>query len=377
MRKPYFSYLKRKYLKPYGWIFVSIILCVISVYGLFQLLVTFREAKLVPSIDSINVPAVLEERLLSLLDDAPKVESVHTLNDKDLIAPRPNPDCYGNATDPRQMNGVLNRAQAQFDMEQMLFTTNTIIKPNTDIVYYLDDSIYAVTWKQVFDDSTYTFSEIRIRHPSQIRRFFSGGTFGSGVLLTTTEMAETVNAVVASSGDYYAYRTIGIVVNNGEVHRHMGHLLDTCFIDENGDLLFTYAGEITDKERAQAYVNNHKIRFTLSFGPLMIKNGEYIVPNSYNSGEINDKYARSAICQMGPLHYVLVTANMEVPNHAVPTVAQFAKNLYELGIPTAYALDGGQTAAIAMNGQLINTVSYGSQRDISDIIYFATAIPEE
>ena len=43
----------------------------------------------------------------------------------------------------------------------------------------------------------------------------------------------------------------------------------------------------------------------------------------------------------------------------------------------AYALDGGQTAAIVMNDQLINKVSYGAQRKISDIIYFATAIPED
>ena len=47
----------------------------------------------------------------------------------------------------------------------------------------------------------------------------------------------------------------------------------------------------------------------------------------------------------------------------------------QMGIPKAYALDGGQTAAIAMNHQLMNKVSYGSQRKISDIIYFATALP--
>ena len=42
----------------------------------------------------------------------------------------------------------------------------------------------------------------------------------------------------------------------------------------------------------------------------------------------------------------------------------------------AYCLDGGQTAAIVMNDQLINRPVYGEQRKISDIIYFATAVPE-
>jgi exopolysaccharide biosynthesis protein len=79
---------------------------------------------------------------------------------------------------------------------------------------------------------------------------------------------------------------------------------------------------------------------------------------------------------MGSLHYVVVTANTEEPNYSIPTVAEFGRRLLEMGVPTAYALDGGQTAAIVMNNQLINTVSYGSQREISDIIYFATAMPE-
>ena len=39
-------------------------------------------------------------------------------------------------------------------------------------------------------------------------------------------------------------------------------------------------------------------------------------------------------------------------------------------------LCGGQTAVIAMNGTLINKVHFGYQRQISDIFYFATAVPD-
>ena len=89
-------------------------------------------------------------------------------------------------------------------------------------------------------------------------------------------------------------------------------------------------------------------------------------------------YPRAAICQMGPLHYVTVVSNYEKPNYtAMHSVNQFARNLQELGITKAYALDGGQTATIVMNDQVMNTVSYGAQRKISDIIYFATALPED
>ena len=42
----------------------------------------------------------------------------------------------------------------------------------------------------------------------------------------------------------------------------------------------------------------------------------------------------------------------------------------------AYTLDGGQTGAIIMNDKLINRPDWGFQRHISDIFYFATAIPD-
>ena len=60
----------------------------------------------------------------------------------------------------------------------------------------------------------------------------------------------------------------------------------------------------------------------------------------------------------------------------IPTVKTFARNIAATGCRMAYCLDGGQTAAIVMGDQLINRPVYGQQRKISDIIYFATAMPE-
>ena len=55
----------------------------------------------------------------------------------------------------------------------------------------------------------------------------------------------------------------------------------------------------------------------------------------------------------------------------------FAQCIYETGCQQAYTLDGGQTATVVMNDQVVNTVNFGSERPISDIIYFATALPSE
>ena len=57
-------------------------------------------------------------------------------------------------------------------------------------------------------------------------------------------------------------------------------------------------------------------------------------------------------------------------------MAEFGAQLQKFGAVQAYALDGGQTAVIVTNDELINRPSYGYQRLISDIIYFATAVPD-
>ena len=316
-------------------------------------------------------------RLQDILGSIIPIDRVYTLNDHDLVAPEPNPACFGQATDPAELSWLLEDAAGLLDGQTTLFTTQTPIKPGSVIEYYFDDTILVICWKQVVDGGIYAFSEVKIAHPSQFRRFMTEGKYGSGVSRTTQEMANSVNAVVASSGDYYGHRYIGIIVNEGYAYRGNGHLLDTCYIDPNGDFLFTYAGEITGRESAQAFVDEHDIRFSLSFGPVMVRGGENVVPVGYNSGYINRRFARSVICQWDSLHYLLVAANMEPGYGYVPTVKEMAQNLADMGIPTAYGLDGGQTSTLVMGGEVFNTVSYGAQRNISDIVYFATALPEE
>lgn len=318
-----------------------------------------------------------EEHFSSVMEGILPIRRTFRLNDSTLVAPMANPDCFGTVYTPEEMLPVFSRAETLLDGQSTFFTAETPAWPERPIRYYLDDTLLSVVWKQPVDECVYTFAEAKIAHPSQFRRFFSRGKYGSSVYQLPSQLSRSVNAVLASAGDFYAYREIGIVVNNGHAYRGKGHFLDTCYIDEQGDLLFTMAGEITDTETAQKFVDENNIRFSLSFGPLIIRDGERCVPDEYNSGEIHQNYVRSALCQLGPLHYLVVVANSEDPYYILPTVEDFAARLQEMGIQTAYCLDGGQTAAVTLDHKLINAVSYGFQREISDIIYFATALPEE
>ena len=328
---------------------------------------------------TIFTPPVREETPEATLpvETEPVVRPVYTLNDSDLVAPEPDQSKFGQTEDPTTMGDFLKQVQKVHGWQPMYFNMDVQIFSGSKVMYYLDDTIAAITWKEVHDGSVYTFSEVKIAHPSQFRRFLADGVYGSDKQYTTTEMAESVNAVVASSGDFHRFRSFGICVYEGQVKKVEGTYAETCYIDDKGDLLFTYGGDLTTTTQAQKYVDEHNIRFSLCFGPILVDNYEVVEHTWYGVGEINEGYARAALCQMGELHYIVATANTEGPNQEIPTVKMFQPNIAATGCRMAYSLDGGQTAAIVMNDYLINRPVYGTQRKISDIIYFATAIPEE
>ena len=292
-----------------------------------------------------------------------------------LAAPVPSREGFGQAERARELRALEEKAAQLLAGQKLFFNEKVVPLEGTPIRYYLDDTILAITWKQAIDGGVYTFSEIKIAHPSQFRRFLAGGEFGSDKLFVTTEMAKSVNAVVASSGDFYNYRQAGTLVYDGRVRRVNNGLVDTCYVDENGDLLFSTREDTRSQQELQRFVDQKKILFSLAFGPVLIQQGEVVTPQSYAVGEIGDHYPRSALCQLGKLHYLLAVVNGQGDYDQTPTLRRFGENLRQRGVQTAYTLDGGQTAVIAMDGELINAVLFGYQRKISDIIYFATAIP--
>ncbi len=326
------------------------------------------------------------------LEGVLSIEKVYWLNDDDLVAPEPNPEGFGEAATVEEALWLLDAAADLLEGQRTYFSADTKLLWGSKIRYYLDETILVITWKEDHGGCGYTYSEVKIADASQFRRFLAGGEYGSDKQFVTTEMAESVNAVVASSGDFYRFRNYGTIVYDGVVQRINSKLIDTCFIDDKGDLLFVPRDTITELEEAQKFVDENNIRFSLAFGPILIDNYERCEPYYYTLGEIDQLYPRAALCQMDSLHYILVTANDEFtydqtivdsedpdPVRGVKnthSIHLFTRFLMETGCEKAYALDGGQTAVIAMQGKTINRVLFDYQRKISDIIYFATAIPD-
>lgn len=318
----------------------------------------------------------ITNKISSALDGVLAIEKVYWLSDNDLVAPKPKDSGFGEAKSASELGWLLEEAADLIGDSEMLFTTETEVWEGDKIYYYYDETILVVVWKQIINRSVYTMAEVKIAHASQFRRFLAGGEFGSDKQYVTTEMAASVNAVMSTSGDFYKYRRNGIVVYEGEIRRVDTNLVDTCFINEDGDLLFAYRGDLSGEGEAEAFVKENKVRYSLCFGPILVDNGVACPPKQYALGEIHDPYTRGSICQMGKLHYLVVRSGGETAFQNRQTIYEFAAVLESFGCEKAYALDGGQTTVITMRNRLLTEPDFQSQRQISDIIYFATALPD-
>lgn len=319
----------------------------------------------------------IAEQLEQAAQGKAESQPIYQLSDPNGPAPKPNPACYGEITTPEEFQQLLDQAQELLGGQTLYFSADMELFPNSKVQYYLDDTILAIAWKQKVENTAFTFVEVKLLHPSQFRRYLSGGEFGSGVLTLTSEMSQSVNAVVGCSGDYYSYRRRGLTIVNGRAEKYVKGLDDTCYINSEGDLILERGQDFADLEAVQAYADANDIQFSLSFGPILVKDGENICPKSYDLGEVKECYSRAAICQMDKLHYLYIAAGTDEGTYGLMTMRTFSTHVAATGCLQAYALDGGQTTTIVLNNEVFNHVNYGSERRISDIIYFATAIPEE
>lgn len=312
----------------------------------------------------------------SALDGIRFIKRSYAIPESALAAPRPDPARFGETDDPAVVQAVVDGAAALLDGQSLAWRPDLAFMPGSTIRYYCDDTILAIAWKEALGNSAVSFGEIKTAHGSQIRRSIANNSYGSDVQLYASDMAREVNAVIALNGDFYAFRKIGVTVYQRQLYRNAGKTLDTCFVTAGGDLLFSHRGELGTDEETKRFIEDNDVVFSLSFGPILVENGELKSRESYGNypiGEINNIYSRSGIGQLGELHYLIATLGEQGPYNTRAQLYTFAGYLADKGCVSAYALDGGQTATMIFNGTTFNRVDWDSERTMSDIVYFATA----
>ena len=305
------------------------------------------------------------------------IKKIYTLQESDTVSPVPNPNGFGKPNDPAEVQAVIQKASLLLDGQRMVFDVSADFVPGEPILYYFDDTILVVAWKEYIEQRCCTFAEVKIAHGSQLRRKLAEDSYSSSVQLYASDMAEASNAVVAMNGDFYAFRDLGITAYQRKLYRNNPAQVDSCFFTASGDMLFSRAGELMGEGEAEAFIQANDVVFAVAFGPILVDNGELQCCAGYPIGEVNTEYSRSVIAMTDDLHYLLMTINHTPDARPRATINELARIIYSKNVRKAYTLDGGQTAEIIMMGGPINHVDFGEERAVSDIIYFATAIPEE
>lgn len=304
----------------------------------------------------------------------------YTISEDALSGPVPNQENFGSTEDPAVIEALLETESAKRLIGEQELAWNSQIEriPGTSIRYYLDETMLAIVWQEEEARGVGTFAELILADASQLRRRIAGDEFESYDFKTTSQFAADTNAVLAVGGDFYHHgRSCGIVVYDRQIYRYDLDSCDTCYITGSGDMIFSYRGQFASAEEADSFVQDNDVLFSLCFGPVLIDEGADVTPESYPWGEVNDEYARSALGMLGERHYLTMNINCQMPGYYyLATLRQATDAMLEKGCIKAYALDGGQTATTVFNGELINPVQFGWEKPISDVIYFASAMPE-
>ena len=235
--------------------------------------------------------------------------------------------------------------------------------------------------------ATVHVAHVEIAHASQLRT-----ATRDGVKSIRTDhldkIAATNNAVIAMNGDLFVevpekkrfeVRMTQVVTYSYKRNR-TSKVKDTLIIDKNGDFhLFIQS------QGLESYVkeNGGEIVNAFTFGPALVIDGEILSLKREYEWNPKGHEPRSAIGQTGPLSYVMVIVEGKGSERGV-SHAELAEIMLELGCKQAFNLDGGNTAEMILIGSdaenplmHLKGNKVANLRSHSDIIYFATAVPEE
>lgn len=234
---------------------------------------------------------------------------------------------------------------------------------------YSDDNISITITAYRQNDTTIYAADVQLSSADYLQTAFAQSAYGRNVTEKTSEIADTVGAILAINGDYYGSRESGYVIRNGVLYRSTAASgQEDLVIYADGSFAVISESEITAEELLAAGAQQ-----VLSFGPALVENGEVSVTSSDEVGKAMSSNPRTAIGILDDLHYVFVVSDGRTDESEGLTLLELAEFLQELGVTTAYNLDGGGSSTMVFQGEVINNPTTSGntikERSVSDIVY--------
>lgn len=219
-------------------------------------------------------------------------------------------------------------------------------------------------------DTDIYIADVTISSIDYLKTAFANDTFGKNIKETTSDIAESKNAILAVNGDYYGFRNKGFVLRNGIIYR------DTVRSGSgNEDLVINSDGSFSIIDENTADLNiilESGAQQVLSFGPSLIQNGEITVTQDTEVSQSMQSNPRTAIGIIDNLHYIIVVSDGRTSENEGLSLFELAEVMQDLSCTLAYNLDGGGSSTMYFNGSVVNQPTSGhrsGEREVSDIVY--------
>ena len=224
-----------------------------------------------------------------------------------------------------------------------------------------------VTQYRAYDSNIYV-ADVEVTDGTSILSAFANNTYGRNITDTTSDMAEENNAVLAINGDYYGARQSGYVIRNGVVYRNQGSSGEDMVISKDGSLSFISESDTTTDSLLQKQAWQ-----VLSFGPVLVENGQVAVSENDEVGMAMASNPRTAIGTVAKNHYLFVVSDGRTSESAGLSLYELANFMKSLGATNVYNLDGGGSSTMVFQGEVVNNPTTNgnkiSERAVSDILY--------
>ena len=242
------------------------------------------------------------------------------------------------------------------------------LSSETVIGTYSDSkSKITVTQYRAYDSNIYV-ADVEVTDGTSILSAFANNTYGRNITDTTSDMAEENNAVLAINGDYYGARQSGYVIRNGVVYRNQGSNGEDMVISKDGTLSF-----ISESDTNTDSLIQKQAWQVLSFGPVLVENGQIAVTENDEVGMAMASNPRTAIGTVAKNHYLFVVSDGRTSESAGLSLYELANFMKSLGATNVYNLDGGGSSTMVFQGEVVNNPTTNgnkiSERAVSDILY--------
>ncbi len=237
----------------------------------------------------------------------------------------------------------------------------------TDSSYHDENISIEITEERIADTTIYV-ADVHLSSAEYLKTALADNTYGRNVTDTTSNIAGTVDAVLAINGDFYGTQQKGFVIRGGVLYRSTAKKgAEDLVIYSDGSFGIIRESEITAQELVDSGAQE-----VLSFGPALVEKGEISVSVNDEVGRARASNPRTAIAVIDELHYLFAVSDGRTRESEGLSLYELAAYLQSRGAQTAYNLDGGGSSTMVFNGEIVNNPTSGrsiKERSVSDIVY--------